>query len=165
MNYLRGERSNEINTSGVGLYRSRTDVLGDIIDSSPTWVGPPVAPYTGTWSDRLNPAATNPEAGFSAQTYSQYVTAAQTRMNVVYVGGKQHATVRPDRDQFPHLRYPPAVVDLRMHGTGLPDLRIDGYVGSRKVESVTMSCNPAKDTLRLRSAGKAIQASIRPAAG
>ena len=87
MNYLRGERSNEISTSGVGLYRSRTDVLGDIIDSSPTWVGPPVAPYTGTWSDRLNPAATNPEAGFSAQTYSQYVTAAQTRMNVVYVGG------------------------------------------------------------------------------
>jgi beta-galactosidase len=77
---------------------------------------------------------------------------------VVYVGGKRHATVRPDRAQFPHLRYPPAVVDLRMHGTGLPDLRIDGYVGSRKVKSVTMSCNPAKDTLRLRSAGKAIQA-------
>ncbi|HLQ08449.1 MAG TPA: PilC/PilY family type IV pilus protein [Steroidobacteraceae bacterium] len=87
LNYLRGDRSNEINTAGVGLYRPRTDVLGDIIDSSPAWVGPPVAPYTGTWSDRLNPAATIPEAGFSAQTYSQYVTAAQTRMNVVYVGG------------------------------------------------------------------------------
>jgi type IV pilus assembly protein PilY1 len=87
LNYLRGDRSNEINTSGVGLYRSRTSVLGDIIDSSPTWVGPPVAPYTATWSDRLNPAATIPEAGSSAQSYSQYVTATQTRMNVVYVGG------------------------------------------------------------------------------
>jgi type IV pilus assembly protein PilY1 len=87
LNYLRGDRSCEINASGVGLYRSRTDVLGDIIDSSPTWVGPPVAPYTATWSDRLNSAATMPEAGSSAQTYAQYVTATQTRMNVVYVGG------------------------------------------------------------------------------
>jgi type IV pilus assembly protein PilY1 len=77
VNFLRGDRSCEINSSGVGLYRSRTSVLGDIIDSSPTWVGPPVAPYTATWNDRLNPAATMPEAGSSAQT----------RMNVVYVGG------------------------------------------------------------------------------
>ncbi|HXO53414.1 MAG TPA: hypothetical protein VN888_20840, partial [Mycobacterium sp.] len=87
VNYLRGDRSNEINSSGVGLYRSRTSVLGDIIDSSPTWVGPPVSPYTATWSDRLYSAATVPEAGASAQTYTQYVTATQTRMNVVYVGG------------------------------------------------------------------------------
>ncbi len=87
LNYLRGDRSNEINTSGVGLYRPRTSVLGDIIDSSPTWVGPPVSPYTATWSDRLYSAATIPEAGASAQTYTQYVTATQTRMNVVYVGG------------------------------------------------------------------------------
>ena len=88
LNYLRGDRSCEINPSGVGLYRSRgSDVLGDIIDSSPSWVGPPVAPYTATWSDRLNSAATMPEAGSSAQTYAAYVTATQTRMNVVYVGG------------------------------------------------------------------------------
>src|SRR4029077_9000474 len=87
LNYLRGDRSNEINSSGVGLYRPRTSVLGDIIDSSPTWVGPPVSPYTATWSDRLYSAATIPEAGASAQTYAQYVTATQTRMNVVYVGG------------------------------------------------------------------------------
>jgi beta-galactosidase len=66
--------------------------------------------------------------------------------------------VRPDRGQFPHLRYPPAVANLQIHGTGLPDLRIDGYVDGRKVTSVTMSCNPARDRLRLRSTGKAIQA-------
>jgi type IV pilus assembly protein PilY1 len=88
LNYLRGDRTCEINSSGVGLYRSRaSNILGDIVDSSPTWVGPPVAPYTATWSDRLNSAATMPEAGSSAQTYGQYVTATQTRMNVVYVGG------------------------------------------------------------------------------
>jgi type IV pilus assembly protein PilY1 len=86
VNFLRGDRSCEISTAGVGLYRTRNDVLGDIIDSSPTWVGPPIAPYTATWSDRLNTSATMPEAGSSAQTYAQFVTAAQTRMNVVYVG-------------------------------------------------------------------------------
>jgi type IV pilus assembly protein PilY1 len=87
VSYLRGDRSCEINPAGVGLYRSRSSVLGDIIDSSPTWVGPPVSPYTAPFSDRLYPAATVPESGSGAQTYPTYVTAAQTRMNVVYVGG------------------------------------------------------------------------------
>jgi type IV pilus assembly protein PilY1 len=38
------------------------------------------------WADRLFPTATHPENAGSVQTYPQYVTAAQTRMNVVYVG-------------------------------------------------------------------------------
>ena len=42
--FLRGERINEINTLGTGLYRIRDSVLGDIVDSSPTWVGPPLGP-------------------------------------------------------------------------------------------------------------------------
>ena len=46
LNYLRGDRTNEVNTNGVGLYRARISVLGDIVDSSPTWVGPPNNPYT-----------------------------------------------------------------------------------------------------------------------
>src|SRR5205823_267278 len=86
LNYLRGDRSCEVSTAGVGLFRRRSDVLGDIIDSSPSWVGPPIAPYAAAWSDRLYPSATNPETASGAQTYAQFVTAAQTRMNVVYVG-------------------------------------------------------------------------------
>jgi type IV pilus assembly protein PilY1 len=86
VNYLRGDRSNEINAAGVGLYRARAQVLGDIIDSSPTWVGPPIAPYSALWSDRINSSATMAENSGSAQTYPQYVTAKQTRTNVVYVG-------------------------------------------------------------------------------
>lgn len=86
LNYLRGDRSCEVNTAGVGLFRRRSDVLADIIDSSPAWVGPPVGTYAPVWSDRLYPSATNPENGGSAQTYAQFVTAAQARMNVVYVG-------------------------------------------------------------------------------
>jgi type IV pilus assembly protein PilY1 len=86
LNYLRGDRSCEVSTTGVGLFRRRSDVIADIIDSSPAWVGPPIAPYASVWNDRLYPAATNPENASGAQTYAQFVTAAQTRMNVVYVG-------------------------------------------------------------------------------
>jgi type IV pilus assembly protein PilY1 len=85
LSYLRGDRSNEINSAGVGLYRARDSVLGDIVDSSPTWVGPPSSPYTGNWADRLYSSATAPEAS-ATQTYVQYVTAQQTRLNVVYTG-------------------------------------------------------------------------------
>lgn len=86
LSYLRGDRSCEVNTAGVGLFRRRTDVLADIVDSSPAWVGPPIAPYAAVWADRLYPTATNPENSSGAQSYTQYVAAAQTRLNVVYVG-------------------------------------------------------------------------------
>jgi type IV pilus assembly protein PilY1 len=86
LNYLRGDRSCEVSTLGVGLFRRRSDVLADIIDSSPSWVGPPIGHYAAVWNDRLYPTATNPENGSSAQTYAQYVAAQLTRMNVVYVG-------------------------------------------------------------------------------
>ncbi len=85
LNYLRGDRSNEITTTGSGLYRARDGVLGDIVDSSPTWVGPPSLPYTATWSDHLQSTATMPE-NTGTQTYVQYVGAQQTRLNVVYTG-------------------------------------------------------------------------------
>lgn len=84
--YLRGDRSCEITTAGLGLFRRRASVLADIVDSSPVWVGPPIAPYTSVWSDRLNPSDPLPENAGSAQSYAQFVTAAQTRTNVVYVG-------------------------------------------------------------------------------
>jgi type IV pilus assembly protein PilY1 len=89
--YLRGDRTNEINTAGLGLFRARDSVLGDIVDSSPTWVGPPNNPYTLVWKDRQYPAAVPPENGASSYTNflagtGSYATAAQTRTNVVYTG-------------------------------------------------------------------------------
>lgn len=86
LNYLRGDRSNELTPQGVGLYRARTSVLGDIIDSSPTWVGPPSAGYANTWTDALISTATPPENASTAQTYSAFKTAYQTRTNIVYAG-------------------------------------------------------------------------------
>jgi type IV pilus assembly protein PilY1 len=84
LDYLRGTRSNEINTSGVGLYRARDSILGDIVDSSPNWVGPPQSPYTARWRDRLLGGNMPENAG--TQSYLQYAATEQTRLNVVYVG-------------------------------------------------------------------------------
>ncbi len=85
MHYLRGERANEINTLGVGLFRARDGVLGDIVDSSPTWVGPPTTHYAALWHDRL--VATDPvPENTGTQTFAQFVMAEQSRLNVVYAG-------------------------------------------------------------------------------
>ena len=85
LNYLRGDRSNEITSSGTGLYRAREGILGDIVDSSPSWVGPPISPYTASWGDRLYSTTTMPE-NTGTQTYVQYVSAEEGRLNVVYAG-------------------------------------------------------------------------------
>ncbi len=88
--YLRGDRSNEITPQATGLFRDRDAVLGDIVDSSPAWVGPPskmvYSAYETpvTWQDKLYPTATMPEN--SGQSYQQYTAAEATRLNVVYVG-------------------------------------------------------------------------------
>ncbi|MEJ8854896.1 PilC/PilY family type IV pilus protein [Variovorax robiniae] len=82
LNYLRGDRSNERTSSGTGLYRARDSVLGDIINSSPTWVGPPQSPFKGAWKDLLAPLTSMPEGS----SYAAFATANATRTNMVYVG-------------------------------------------------------------------------------
>ncbi|HVY22210.1 MAG TPA: PilC/PilY family type IV pilus protein [Steroidobacteraceae bacterium] len=84
VDFLRGDRSNELDSSGSGLFRIRDGILGDIVDSSPVWVGPPSAPYTTVWRDALNPGASMPEN--TNKTYQDFVTTNQTRLNVVYTG-------------------------------------------------------------------------------
>jgi type IV pilus assembly protein PilY1 len=92
LNYLRGDRTNEITSSGSGLYRARDAVLSDIVDSSPTWIGPPQDPYTlvASWVDQLNPLVSQPENASGAQSYADYMSASATgalnRANVVYAG-------------------------------------------------------------------------------
>ena len=84
VNFLRGDRSNEVNSLGVGLYRQRASVLGDIVNSSPTWVGGPNAPFPTVWRDALYPAATPAENG--GQTYQAFASTDATRLNVVWSG-------------------------------------------------------------------------------
>ena len=85
LNFLRGDRTNEIDTNGSGLFRSRDGVLGDIVDSSPTWVGPPTSHYAASFKDQLVSTDPTPE-NTATQTFAQYILAEQTRLNVVYSG-------------------------------------------------------------------------------
>ncbi|NMM09759.1 MAG: pilus assembly protein PilY [Polaromonas sp.] len=87
LNFLRGDRTKELTTTGANMYRMRTSVLGDIIDSSPTWVGGPSAPYADVWVDSTQPrAAASALPENAASPYSSFVMANATRQNVVYVG-------------------------------------------------------------------------------
>jgi len=81
LNYLRGDDSYE----GV-LYRSRTRLLGDIINSSPVFVGAPNEKYPDDWTPGSQPEDSVP--------YSEFRTAKATRQEVIYVGandGMLHA--------------------------------------------------------------------------
>ncbi len=81
--WLRGTRSDEQLQSPPGTLRARAGVLGDIINSSPTFVGAPVASaYPDTFSDALY-GGSSPET----VSYSSYVSSKATRQNVVYIGG------------------------------------------------------------------------------
>jgi type IV pilus assembly protein PilY1 len=91
--YLRGSRADEQtargydpltpNTNPSG-FRARTSVLGDIVDSSPTWVGPPAVSFPAAWSDILHPSVTMPEN--SGTSYATFKSTYASRMNVVYAG-------------------------------------------------------------------------------
>jgi type IV pilus assembly protein PilY1 len=84
LNYLRGDQTKEINSAGVGLFRARHGVLGDIVDSSPAWVGPPTSPYALKWKNRY--IGTDPLPENTGQGYASFQTLEQSRLNVVYVG-------------------------------------------------------------------------------
>ena len=86
LNFLRGDRSCEISTTGAGEFRRRSSVLADVMDSSPIWVGSPSAPYQQTWNDRINSSDPLPENGSGAQSYPTFVSDNQLRTQMVYVG-------------------------------------------------------------------------------
>ena len=81
ISYLRGDRSKENTT-----YRGRTSVMGDVINSGPTWVGPPLKAYNATWSDKIVSGASLPENSSSAMTYPTFAANNLTRTNLVFVG-------------------------------------------------------------------------------
>jgi beta-galactosidase len=58
----------------------------------------------------------------------------------LYIADRLIATVERDRQSFPHLTYPPFVIDLKEGiRAGWGDLRIEGYIKGRKVISKTLS--------------------------
>ena len=67
----------------------------------------------------------------------------------IFAGGRHLTTATPDRQRFGHLAYPPAFADLTMHSGTLPDLRVDGYTGTRLAAVLLMSADTSRDQLRL----------------
>ena len=68
----------------------------------------------------------------------------------VYVGGSHFCTAWPDSADYGSLAYPPSFVDFRgVDGAALPDLRIDGYLGSDVVASRSLASDPSFDSLWL----------------
>ncbi len=86
LDWLRGDRSQEKQNGGA--YRNRTNVLGDIVHSNPTFVGAPDFNYPQTtgWTDKLYSSATMPENSATVK-YGQFTSNNDQRLNVVYVGG------------------------------------------------------------------------------
>jgi type IV pilus assembly protein PilY1 len=130
VNFLRGDRSNEQNSLGVGLYRARTSVLGDIIDSSPAWVGPASSPYTGLFADKIGTSPSFPEN--TGESYAAFKSGgAQTRLNVVYAGandGLLHGFrsgsydvnnnyITTQNDGYEVLAYMPGAIVNTIHST------------------------------------------------
>lgn len=85
LEWLKGSRVDERNSLGVGDLRKRDSLLGDIINSSPTWNGAPQAPYKDNWVNLLN-TTQFPENSAAAQKYSTFASSNKTRTHVVYVG-------------------------------------------------------------------------------
>ncbi len=130
LNFLRGDRSCELSSLSVGLFRRRTSVLADIIDSSPVWVGPPGLPYASVWADRINPSDPLPENSSTAQSYAQFSNAELNRQPVVYVGsndgllhgfrsGIYNSTngTYTNNDGYELLAYMPGAVAADVHST------------------------------------------------
>jgi len=137
LNYLRGDRTDEIPSSGATaaqIYRDRTSVLGDIIHASPFWVGPPAnLNYEISWGDNLNPNAVAAEN--SAQVnYQTFAGSGQNgfagRENVVYTGSNdgmlhgfrsgsfangQMVTTSYNNDGYEVLAYMPGEVVQSIH--------------------------------------------------
>ncbi|MFT7413973.1 MAG: Tfp pilus tip-associated adhesin PilY1 [Methylophagaceae bacterium] len=83
LNYLRGVQSLEI--ANGGSYRNRSTVLGDIVHSPPSFVGPPSASYPDNWGSG---------ADENSALYSAFKTTHINRTPMVYVGandGMYHA--------------------------------------------------------------------------
>jgi beta-galactosidase len=69
----------------------------------------------------------------------------------VFIDGKTHAKLVPDRTNFANLKFPPFFTDLKLDGSSHPELRIDGYVGNTRVLSRSFSSNHATDRFWLHA--------------
>jgi type IV pilus assembly protein PilY1 len=82
LRYIAGDTTQEGLPTATGKLRQRTSQLGDIVDSSPTVVGPPNAAFDQMTKDLLTGASLSTEAS----AYAAFKTKYANRANVIYVG-------------------------------------------------------------------------------
>ncbi|MDR3754712.1 MAG: glycoside hydrolase family 2 TIM barrel-domain containing protein [Terracidiphilus sp.] len=69
----------------------------------------------------------------------------------IFIDGKHHATVEPDRANYANLKFPPFFANLKLDGSGHPELRIDCYVGTTRMMSRSFSSDRAADRFWLHA--------------
>jgi beta-galactosidase len=65
----------------------------------------------------------------------------------LFLNDQAHSTLEPDWQHYPHLKHPPFFADLKRDGSSDPELRIEGYLGDKRVISRSFSSDPAADQL------------------
>lgn len=138
LKYLRGDRTNETNSTATGsthAYRARSLLLGDIVDSKVTPVGPPNSGF----SDAVNP-------GYAA--FQTQWTTTTPRPTMVYVGandGMLHAFngaltgATAGTEQFAYI--PGALLSQSAggNGLGLAQLGNPNYVHQYYVDATPLA--------------------------
>lgn len=74
----------------------------------------------------------------------------------LFVNGKAHSTLVPDRMNYPNLMYSPSFADLDLDGSGHPELRIDGYGAEHLALSRSFSSDASQDQFLLAADDTAI---------
>jgi putative type-4 fimbrial biogenesis protein; pily1 domain, con A-like domain len=85
LNYLKGNTDLEVGRSS-GNFRPRKNLLGDIINSSPVWMGYPNSKNLSTagWRDKRYPGTGMKEN--NGQAYTAFANLNRTRTNIVFAG-------------------------------------------------------------------------------
>ncbi len=129
LNYVRGDTSQE----GVGLIRNRASRLGDIIHSSPRFVGVPDSNWPDTGS-----------FGVAGSRYSSYQSSLETtpREGVVYVGandGLLHGFKESNGEEI--FAYLPSATTSALDNTGLHYLSEIDYQHRYYVDGLPISAD------------------------
>ena len=78
--------------------------------------------------------------GDENETFTKAVVCSNCEKLRYYMGDRMVAEVGPDRETYKHLKYPPFVANLHSAiGKKWEDLRIEGYIGGKKVIEKKMS--------------------------
>ena len=78
--------------------------------------------------------------GDENETFTRALVCSNCEKLKYYIGDRLVAEVDPDRKTYPSLKYAPFVVNLHEGiGKGWEDLRIEGYIGGKKVAERKMS--------------------------